>query len=178
LVATKFNESDSLLRNLPNRFREVWSQGNLTGFGHLNVLPKVVLLPHADIERIDSDKGQLERLKESSFDPAERVILSPSVHISDVVEIGGSASGSRDALQYSEDLNSVRVRVTAVTPSILVLSQAYYPGWKVYVDGKRAETLRADFAFTGVSVDSGTHDVEFKFLPTSFVVGVVISAVS
>ena len=106
------------------------------------------------------------------------MILPPSVHIGNVVEIGGSRSGSPQVLQYSEDLNSVRVRVTAVTPSILVLSQAYYPGWKVYVDGKRAETLRADFAFTGVSVNTGTHDIEFKFLPTSFVVGVVISAVS
>jgi hypothetical protein len=44
LIATKFNDSETLLRTRPNRFREVWSDGNSSVFENLASLPKVRLM--------------------------------------------------------------------------------------------------------------------------------------
>jgi hypothetical protein len=48
-------------------------------------------------------------------------------------------------------------------PSILVLSEVYYPDWQVEVDGQPAEMLRADFILRGVALEGGEHEVVFRY---------------
>src|SRR4030095_2878095 len=84
----------------------------------------------------------------------------------------------QEVVKYNEGMNWVYLQVKSTAPSVLVLTQIHYPGWKVYVDGKSAELLRPDYAFTGTTVDAGTHNVEFRFLPKTFIAGLVISAAS
>lgn len=62
--------------------------------------------------------------------------------------------------------------------SILVLSQAYYPGWQVFVDGKEEKLLRVNHALSGVFVPKGEHDVSFYYWPSSFVFGLYITIMS
>jgi Bacterial membrane protein YfhO len=177
LIATRFNESEPLMRSSPDRFRQVWSDGNASVFENLTVLPKGFLVPQTNAEVIPSDEGQLARLKESTFDPAQRVIL-PAALDAEWIDSGKPASPARQDMKYSEGLNWVRVQVAATTPSILVLSQIHYPGWRVYVDGKPAPLLRPDYALTGTMVAPGQHDIEFRFLPTTFMAGAIVSIVS
>jgi hypothetical protein len=59
--------------------------------------------------------------------------------------------------------NEVRVKTSSETPAILVLSEVYYPDWKVEVDGRPAEMLRADFILRGVALDGGEHEVVFRY---------------
>jgi hypothetical protein len=174
LIATKFNESEAMMRSRPNRFREVWSDGNTTVFENLTFLPRAFLVPQTNIEAIPSEEAQLARLEDSTFDPEHQVILPNDVELSNAEE----TSEADAVVKYSEGLNWVRLEVNAATPSVLVLAQIYYPGWKVYVDGKRAPLMRPDYAFTGTTVNSGAHVVEFRFLPASFILGSVISAAS
>ncbi len=49
---------------------------------------------------------------------------------------------------------------------MLVVSQMWYPGWQVWVDGQPAGApLRVDYAFQGVALPSGAHQVELRFTP-------------
>ena len=175
LIATKFNESESLMRSSPNRFREVWSDGNASLFENLTCLPRAFLVPQTNTETIPSEEAQLARLKENSFDPEQRVILPAGLEPSDIKD---NIPGPHELVKYSEGMNWVRLQVNAATPSVLVLSQIHYPGWRVYVDGKRAPLLRPDYALMGTIVNGGTHDVEFRFLPMTFFVGAMISLAS
>jgi hypothetical protein len=61
----------------------------------------------------------------------------------------------------------VEVDVDAVQPGVLVLHDAYYPGWVVEVDGTPAPLLRANVLFRGVEVAEGRHRVVFRFAPFS-----------
>jgi uncharacterized membrane protein YfhO len=57
--------------------------------------------------------------------------------------------------------------VDSLQPGILVLHEAYYPGWFVEVDGQPARLLRANVLFRGVEVNEGRHNVVFHFAPFS-----------
>jgi hypothetical protein len=59
----------------------------------------------------------------------------------------------------------VEVEVDSVQPGVLVLHEAYYPGWFVEVDGRPARMLRANVLFRGVEVSEGRHNVVFRFQP-------------
>jgi len=61
----------------------------------------------------------------------------------------------------------VDVEVDSSEPGVLVLHDAYYPGWVVEVDGKPARILRADVLFRAVEVSEGHHRVVFTYAPFS-----------
>lgn len=50
----------------------------------------------------------------------------------------------------------------------LVLSDTYYPGWKVYIDGKEKRIYRADYLLRAIFLSPGFHKVKFIFDPLSF----------
>ena len=58
---------------------------------------------------------------------------------------------------------------------VLVLTDAFYPGWKVFVDGKEHTIRRANYLFRGVELPSGAHQVEFVYDPLSFKIGLIVS---
>jgi hypothetical protein len=58
---------------------------------------------------------------------------------------------------------------------LLVVSEIDYPGWEVYVDGKKKEILRTDLILRGVMLAGGQKRVEFRFHPDSLRKGAIIS---
>ena len=80
-------------------------------------------------------------------------------------------SGAQTAASHTHivnyDSNAVSIDVMGNTSGVLVLHDIYYPGWQVYVDGKRRPLLRANLLFRGVEIEAGHHRVEFRFDPLS-----------
>jgi hypothetical protein len=72
-----------------------------------------------------------------------------------------------------------RVDVRAVLPgaSILRLADPAYPGWRVYVDGRRARMLTSDYVFRAAAVPAGRHRVSFRYEPASFRLGLFVSLI-
>ena len=58
---------------------------------------------------------------------------------------------------------------------ILTYTDAYYPGWRAYVDGKEIPIYLANDAFKAVVVPPGSHLVRFEFLSWRVYAGLAIS---
>jgi hypothetical protein len=71
---------------------------------------------------------------------------------------------------------SVRLRVEAGAPAMVVLADTYYPAWRAYVDGEPAKVYATDGAFRGVAVPAGTHTVELRYEDRRLVIGTAVSA--
>ena len=85
--------------------------------------------------------------------------------------------GNGEVEFISETNNRLSLRVEAKTESILVLSDTYYPGWKVFVDGRKERILRANYNFRAVPLSKGIHQVEFRYDPVSFKLGAGLSII-
>lgn len=68
-----------------------------------------------------------------------------------------------DVQIMNHDINHQEYRAELAAPGLLFVSENYFPGWKVEVDGKPAQLLRADYTFRAVSLPAGTHDVRFYY---------------
>ncbi|MEK7785296.1 MAG: YfhO family protein, partial [Chloroflexota bacterium] len=68
--------------------------------------------------------------------------------------------------------------VTLEQNGYVVLSDTYYPGWRVFVDGEPQPLLRANYLFRAVAVPAGQHEVVFEYAPLSATVGLAVSIVS
>jgi hypothetical protein len=58
--------------------------------------------------------------------------------------------------------NDRAVSVTAPANGYLRISEVYYPGWKMIVDGKASPLYRADLAWMAIPLTKGEHLVEMK----------------
>jgi len=61
---------------------------------------------------------------------------------------------------------------------LLVFTDVYYPGWKVWVDGVRKELLNVDYICRGVFLEKGAHKVRFVYDPLSIKLGIGISLIA
>lgn len=52
------------------------------------------------------------------------------------------------------------VKVNAPADGFLRISEAYYPGWEIRVDGKKVPVYKADIAWMAVNITKGEHTVE------------------
>jgi len=58
---------------------------------------------------------------------------------------------------------------------LLFISDNYYPGWKVSIDGGNGKIYRADYSFRAVPILRGKHEIIFSYYPDSFDLGIKIS---
>ena len=63
-------------------------------------------------------------------------------------------------------------------PSILVLSDIWYPGWKAFIDGQSVKICRANYVFRAVELSGGKHNIKFKYDSISIKIGLGISCIT
>ncbi len=62
---------------------------------------------------------------------------------------------------------------------LVVFSEIYYDkGWNAYIDGEKASYFRSNYVLRSMMIPSGTKKVEFKFEPSTYHVGEIISFAS
>jgi hypothetical protein len=132
-------------------------------------------LPRAYVvgsSRVADGEAAFEAIADPSFDPRRMVLLAKGTPASASAPFGSEGR----ILEMKPD----RIRVEATLPEqgLLVLADSYDPGWRVFVDGRDAELLRANVAFRAVRVPAGTHRVEFLYRPRVVIAGLAVSAAS
>jgi membrane protein YfhO len=86
------------------------------------------------------------------------------------------ASGKDSRAEVTKhEPNRIEIKTSSTSPAILVLSENHYPGWRSYVDGQAAETLRVNYNQRGVLLPAGEHRVEMVYRPKSVLLGLIIS---
>jgi hypothetical protein len=105
-----------------------------------------------------------------AFDPARTALIEEPVNFK------GSVANDATARISLIDNTSLEIFTEADSPSFLVLSDVYYPGWKAAIDGNRTHVFQTDYVLRGVMVPAGRHAVQFEFRPRSFYLGAGISA--
>jgi len=82
--------------------------------------------------------------------------------------LGETVQGGATRIHTHRGLDRVRIEVESSARGILTLSDTYYPGWKVLVNGDEKPLLRTYTALRGVVIEPGSHLVEFVYAPSVF----------
>lgn len=167
---TLIDERTGASRNLAvdPAYRLVHS-GDVKIYQNLAVLPRAFVVHRARV--IAGDEQALDALRDPAFNPAAVVILAQG----DEIALNGGRSTAQIVAYEPE---KVEVKTALDAPGYLVLTDAYYPGWKVEIDGRSAPLLRADLYFRAVALDAGEHQVVFRFQPASVHLGLIVSLIA
>jgi hypothetical protein len=159
--------------NLRDRFDLVFSRpGELSVYENRRFSPAFLV---GRVIHMEDPEAVLATIEEGEFDPRE-VALVEEPPPPWAIGSGNTGSSSVAVIKYKSD--SVAYRVDASQPSLLVIPELYYPGWKASVDGERTKIYRADYIFRGVFVEGGEHTVAFDYEPQTFRRGTLITLVT
>jgi hypothetical protein len=89
---------------------------------------------------------------------------------------GGPILPGESAQVVRRSATEVVVAVQAESPALLVVTDTYYPGWRARRGDEAVEMRVVDFAFRGVVVPPGRHEVTFTYAPRSVAWGAALSA--
>jgi hypothetical protein len=101
-----------------------------------------------------------------TFDPSRLALVQEPVPFPSQQSAPG---GNAQVISLSS--SEMEVRTSSATPSVLVTSDVFYPGWRATLDGASLPIYQTDYALRSVVVPSGTHVVRFEFGPRSFYYG-------
>jgi hypothetical protein len=150
----------------------VYRSEDVAIFQNNDVLPRIFLTYQA--RAVADDEETLSVLQSSDFDPRQEVLLA----VDTVAQVAPPAQGTEQVDLLSYDSRRVVAKIQAPADGYLVLTDSWYPGWQVRVDGVESALLRADLIFRAVHVTAGEHLVEFVYAPASFRNGLLISLVA
>jgi hypothetical protein len=137
-------------------------------------LPRAWFVSHW--EAVD-DSAAYRGILAADFDPRGVAYVSTPGAVSGGVP-PDSGTAPVDATIKTMRYNRQAYNVNAPTAGVLVVSDLWFPHWEVRVDGKPAPLLRTNFAFRGVRIEAGAHEVEFRYHSPWLLRGLQVSLLS
>jgi hypothetical protein len=157
----------------------------------VNIYENTQVMPRAfvvhRVHRVNDENAAIDYLKQgerSRFPDGSVQVRTKDVRNTAVVEgetspptksaACPSKAGDRAQLVAS-GANKITVRVHAACAGVLVLTDQYYPGWTATVNGRDSNIVPTDVTFRGVAVPAGSSTVEFRYQPSSFRSGLILT---
>ncbi len=110
-------------------------------------------------------------LLDPAFDPRSAVLLE------DARAAAPTGPLADEARVVSRRLATLEVEARLGAPGVLVVLEAFDPGWRASVDGAEAAVLRANGLFRAVRLPAGRHRVLFAYRPRSGAVGAALGLI-
>ncbi len=125
-----------------------------------------------NIHKVD-DEQTYQAVSGIQFNPATEIII-PKTN-SQQVHFNTNSNPTEISVKQPVP-EQLQINVTNASPTLIFISQTYFPGWTATVDGQSVPVIRANHAFQAVSIpDPGTHTIELQYQPQSLRIGLYIT---
>jgi len=143
-------------------------------FERSSALPRAYVVHRVIFE--ENEKGTFEMLKR--FGPAirEGAVINHPLIPKLANHVNSQPLHDKSTVQITKSTpNEVILNADMEHAGFIVLSDAYHPDWKVYLDGKKWKIFQTNYLLRSVFVPEGKHEIKFVFAPASFTYGAILS---
>ena len=153
-----------------DQFNKIFDDGKYRVFENIKAFPRAFVVNNFKV--LENDREVLTQMFDNDTDVSKTAFLNNDPKIP---SISGDVDSKTSILSYTP--SNITISVDASKPGVLVLTDVYYPGWKVTVNEERSKIIKTDYAFRGVVVPQGKSIVRFNYLPDSFLIGTYFSLI-
>jgi len=171
IVPTVAEPDQTVLLELKDSHPTVYRDDRVEVLENRDALPRAWIVHSA---RKVAPGETLKSLSSGAVDPRQTALLEQTPPDLAVPE---NASNDR-AVVTTYEADRIRLESATGASGLLVLSEAYYPAWKAYVDGQPVPLYAADHVLRAVPVPLGEHTVELRYESWPLRLGLAISLVA
>ena len=152
--------------------------------------PPILVLPYeagprfalySRIRLTTNPEESLDRMLRGTWEFPIRPVVEagpwgPSIHPDLLEPLPTTSTRIGTITKIEEQRTAMSFQTDAKTPTILLLKDMVYPGWKAFVDGVATPILPANIAARAIPLAAGTHRVDLRYEPQSLRIGLMASA--
>ena len=118
-----------------------------------------------EVQWVDNADAEMAAL--DTFDPARTAVVDR--RFAELIDDTAVAAAEGDTIHLtSYRPNELRYISHTANDRIAVFSEIYFPwGWHVTIDGAPVKEARANYVLRALNIPAGTHEIVFRFEPTS-----------
>ena len=162
-------------KKIENNLELLYKVKNLRIYKNKLYYPRFFVVNNFQI--INNKEEIFARLQSEEFDLRNDLILEESPKVEDL-EIKSKDISNEEVRMIKYSPQEIVINAYLKNEGFLILSDAYYPGWKAYINGKETEIYKGNYFFRAVYLPSGKNIVKFTYKPDSFYLGFKISLIS
>ena len=140
-------------------------------------LPRIFVVPRFSVmpsETIEQKNIIFRHFLNGSFDFSKTVIVDEPIEgftMTDDVKFVTHQPAS-----YTNP-NQVKAVIETDRDGILVISDVFYPGWELFVNGTKQKIYKANTTFRAGVLKAGVNTILFKYNPKSFKIGFIFTII-
>jgi hypothetical protein len=129
-----------------------------------------------DFSVMKDPKEILSAMSKKYFNPRKKVFLEeePKWPVTES-HFNKDSRFPKNVEFISESNNRLQLLVRTKEKGFFVLSDTYFPGWKVFVNGRKEKIYRANYNFRAIPLNAGEYEVRFIYDPITFKIGIFVS---
>ncbi len=155
---------------------EIDRQGDTRLYTLAGGMPAAWIAPGVQV--VADDAAVRAALGRPDFDPAKVAVTSASDAAGLGLPLSGDALDAASAEVARTTPEDITVSVTTPTPGLLVLSEAYAPGWQAWVNGAPSPVWPVDGLLQATPLPAGASTVEFRYRPWTVTAGLAVSVLT
>jgi hypothetical protein len=159
----------------PSAFRTLYNDDLVKVIESLNAKPRFAFA--ADVRIARSQFSVIRRLQDA---PASIGTVTWLDDTATSFIAGANTPNAKDEGEITigeSSANRIDLSVRAPGPRLLIVKNAYFPGWRASVDGHATPVLRVNGMVQGIAIaTAGVHDVRLSYFPASFSYGAALAA--
>lgn len=152
-----------------NEFKKINTDDRYFVYRNLRAYPRFSL--YYKSINVNSDSEALKLLTHEGNIARSTIILEESLPFK-------LEQGTGSARLLSSTINTQKFEVETTSPALFYISDTFYPGWSASVNKQNTKIYRANYNFRAVFIPQGKSVLEFTYMPTTFIPGLLISIVS
>lgn len=133
-------------------FVKVLTDANTKIYENIDVVPRAFFV--SSVKEAYSEREAINLLFNKEFNPRKEAVVEENIPNNNF------SLGKAKIAKYQSD--KVVIETENESEGFLVLTDSFYPTWRVLINGKEQKIYRTDFNFRGVIVPKGVSTVEFK----------------
>jgi hypothetical protein len=148
----------------PQAVHEAAWDAQLKVFENTQVMPRAFVAYQAQLAPTEAQEATLTA--RPGFDPHREIILGAVTTSGQRLTPPAVENHGRlptPARLIAHERHRVLIQADAQAAGVLVLSDAFYPGWTATLDGQPAPILPVDLALRGVPLPAGQHRIEMTY---------------
>jgi len=127
----------------------------------------------------ETDQAKTFQLLNALKNQLDQTAVINAEKIEDFLKTLNASSSWRSRIDFlSYTPNRIELETNTIRPGLLVLSEAYHPDWRAYIDGKAVPVYPANILMRSIFLPEGKHHVTFAFRPFWFYAGITVTLIS
>ena len=162
-------------------YSELWEpvhdENSLLILRNKRVRPRVWLVAEAESVTSEQALARIRGETAEQFDPERTALLELPARALPKLP-GGPLTPGSNAQLINYEPNRLAIKTNSTTPTLLIVSEIFFPGWVAFVDGQPTEILTTNYVLRGIPLPAGQHEIELRYLAPEFRKGLTITAVT